>query len=170
MESLEHKINEIENEKATTEELRKQETQTNDSINELRQRIKEISETINNAEYENRKVALRNETYSKRSNVLIHGIKEKRGSLWETKEETGKLVIDFFQNALFINDPPSIKLAEVYRLSQHSVQRNNKKIVRPIIKKLTNDFDKQLIFKNLKRLKECKETLSLKPKTQVAVT
>ena len=81
MESLEHKINEIENEKATTEELRKQETQTNDSINELRQRIKEISETINNAEYENRKVALRNEMYSKRSNVLIHGIKEKRGSL-----------------------------------------------------------------------------------------
>ena len=55
MESLEHKINEIENEKATTEELRKQDTQTNDSINELRQRIKEISETINNAEYEKKK-------------------------------------------------------------------------------------------------------------------
>ena len=50
--------------KATTEELRKQETQTNDSINELRQRVKEISETINNAQYENKKIAVKNEMYS----------------------------------------------------------------------------------------------------------
>ena len=48
-----------------------------------------------------KKIALRNEMYSKRFNVLIHGIK-KSGSMWETKEETGKLVIDFFQNALLI--------------------------------------------------------------------
>ena len=114
MESLEHKINKIE--KATMEELRKQKTLTNDSINELRQRIKEISETISNAKYENRKIALRNDMYSKRFNVLIYGIKEKSGSVWETKEETGKLVIDFFQHALLIDDPASIKLADIHRL------------------------------------------------------
>ena len=68
--NMESKINKIENEKATMEELRKQEMQTNDSINELRQRIKEISETINNAEYENRKIALRNKMCSKRLCVL----------------------------------------------------------------------------------------------------
>ena len=90
MESLEHKINEIENKKATTEESRKNETQTNDSINELKQRIKEISKTISvwdSAEYENRKIALRNEMYSKRFNVLFHGIKEKSGSVWEKRKK-----------------------------------------------------------------------------------
>ena len=170
MESLEHKINEIENEKAITEELRKQEPKTNDSINELRQRVKEISEMFNNAEYENRKTALRNEMYSKRFNVLIHGIKEKSGSVWETKEETGKLAIDFFQNALLIDDPASIKLADAHRLPQHPVLRNSKKIERPIIIKLTNAFDKQLTFKNLKCLKEYNETLNLKPKNPGYVT
>ena len=33
IESLEYKISEIENEKATTEDLKKQKTQTNDSVN-----------------------------------------------------------------------------------------------------------------------------------------
>ena len=164
VESIEHKINKIKNEKATTKELRKQETQTNDFINEHSQRITEISETINNAEYENRKNALRNEMYSKRFNNLIHGIKEKSGSVRETKEETGKLVIDFFQNALLIDDPASVKLAYVHRLPQHPVLRNNKKIVRPIIIKLMNAFDKQLVFNNLKPLKEHNETSNLKPK------
>ena len=63
--------------------------------------------------------------YNKRY-VLIHGIKEKSGSVWETKEETGKLVIDFFQNVLLINDPASIKLAGIHRLPQHPVLRNKK--------------------------------------------
>ena len=41
---------------------------------------------------------------------------------------------------------------------------NNKKIVRSIIIKLTNAFEKQLVFKNLMRLKEYNETWNLKPK------
>ena len=32
-------------------------------------------------------------------NVLIHGIKEKSDSVWQTKEETEKLMFDFLQNA-----------------------------------------------------------------------
>jgi len=83
---------------------------------------------INHTVYEYRKTALKNEMYSKRFNVLIHDIKEKSGSMWETKKETGKLVYDFFQNALLINNPESIKLADVHRLSQHPVVRNNRKL------------------------------------------
>ena len=64
---------------------------------------------------------------------LIYGIKERSGCVWETKEETGKLVIDFFQNALLIDDPASIKLADAHGLPQHPVLRNNKKNVRAII-------------------------------------
>ena len=40
--------------------------------------------------------------------------------------------------------------------------RNNEKAVRPVIIKLTNFFDKQLTFKNLKHLKNYNEALNLK--------
>ena len=36
--------------------------------------------------------------------------------------------------------------------------------MRPIIIKLTNVFDKQLVFKKLRHLREYNETLNLKPK------
>ena len=97
---------------------------------------------INHAAYENNKITLKNETYSKRFNVLIHGIKEKSGNVWETKEETAKLENDFLSNALLIEYPDAIKLADIHTLPQHPVVRNNRKVVRPIIIKLTNSFDK----------------------------
>jgi len=82
------------------------------------------------------------------------------------EEETGKLVYDFFQNALLIDNPESIKLADVHRLPQHPLVRNDKKLGRPVIIKLTNSFDKQLIFKNLKHLKTYNDSLHLKPKNR----
>ena len=49
-------------------------------------------------------------------------------------------------------------------MPQHPVLRNGKKIQRPIIIKLTNFFDKQLIYKSLKNQKLYNNELNLKPK------
>ena len=45
-----------------------------------------------------------------------------------------------------------------------NVLKNEKKIQRPIIIKLTNLFDKQLIYKSLKNLKLYNNELNLKPR------
>ena len=47
---------------------------------------------------------------------------------------------------------------------QHPVQKNGKKIQRPIIIKLTNVFEKPLIYKSLKNLKLYNNKLNLKLK------
>ena len=49
-------------------------------------------------------------------------------------------------------------------MPQHPVQKYGKKIPRPIIIKLTNLFDKHLIFKSLTNMKLYNNELNLKPR------
>ena len=49
-------------------------------------------------------------------------------------------------------------------MPKQPVLKNGKKIQRPIIIKLTNLFDKQLIYKSLKNLKLYNNELNLKPR------
>ena len=58
----------------------------------------------------------------------------------------------------------SIKSADNYRLPQHSILRNSKKIQRPIIIKLNNSFYKQLVYKFLKSLTSFNNELNSKPR------
>ena len=74
-----------------------------------------------------------------------------------------KIVREFFHNALSINSK-NIKFADIHRIPQHPVQTNAKKIQRPTIIKLTNLFDKQLIYKSLKNLKLYNNKWNLKPR------
>ena len=79
-------------------------------------------------------------------------------------ERNEKIVREFFHNALTIKNSENIKFAVIHRMPQHPVLKNGKKIQRPIIIKLTNLFDKQLIYKSLKNLKLCNKELNLKPR------
>ena len=79
-------------------------------------------------------------------------------------ERNEKIVREFFHNALTIKNSENIKFADIHRMPQHPVLKNGKKIQRPIIIKLTNLFDKQLIYKSLKNLKLCNKELNLKPR------
>ena len=117
---------------------------------------------VQNNHQRNRKENLKNEAYSKRFNILIHGLKEQDSNVWETREKTEKTVREFFHNALNIKNSDNKKFADIHRMPKQPVLKNGKKIQRPIIVKLTNLFDKQLIYKSLKNLKLYNNELNLK--------
>ena len=98
------------------------------------------------------KEALMHESYSKRLNLLIHGLKEKKSTENETKLETCEIFNDFLLNGLRV-DSTKIQLVDIHRLPQHPVSRSGKRVTRPIIIKLANAMDKQTIMANLKHLK-----------------
>ena len=95
---------------------------------------------------------------------MIHGLKEQNSNVWETRERTEKTVREFFHNALNIKNSENIKFADIHRMPKQPVLKNRKKIQRPIIVKLTNLFDKQLIYKSLKNLKLYNNELNVKPR------
>ena len=95
---------------------------------------------------------------------MIYGLKEQDSSVWETRKKTEKTVREFFHNALNIKNSDNIKFADIHRMFKQPVLKNGKKIQRPIIIKLTNLFDKQLIYKSLKNLKLYNKELNLKPR------
>ena len=88
------------------------------------------------------------ESYDKRLNLLIHGIEE--FDAWKTLEKIKKLIYNFMKDGLLIDDLLTISLADYYHLPQQPIFRNNHKVHRPIIIKLTNSTDKKLIFTKLK--------------------
>ena len=105
------------------------------------------------------KEAVQREAYSKRMNLLIHGIDEKTDNVWETKAETTEIFNKFLINGLQL-DPAKISLIDIHRLPQYLVTKNKVKITRPIIIKLAYVTEKQLIMNNLKKLKACNEQLN----------
>ena len=104
------------------------------------------------------------ESYDKRLNLLIHGLEE--SDAWETLEKTNKLIHNFIKAGLLIDDPLTISLVDYHRLPQQPTFRNNHKVHRPIIIKLTNSTDKKLIYTKLKSLikyNEIRKSFDKKP-------
>ena len=56
------------------------------------------------------KMKLQNEAYSKRLNVLIHGIVEDQENPWENRDTTVKLLNNFLTDGLKIDDPDELPL------------------------------------------------------------
>ena len=82
------------------------------------------------------------ESYDKRLNILIHGIKENSDSPWKKHEESLDKFHDFLKNGLQIEDPDAVEVVDIHRLPQHPVQRFGRNVVRPIIVKLLTMQDK----------------------------
>jgi len=132
--------------------------------------VVESTMTVNNAAIEEcfgkidflLKENLMQNSYSKRMNILIHGIDEIKDKN-ETKIQTKELFEDFLIFGLKIN-PATIGIADIQRLPQHKVLIRGIPATRPIIVKLQTTFDKARFFQNAKKLKnynEEKETLHL---------
>ena len=142
----------------------------NEKFNEQAERITDLKHQIDDkADQEDydkllkkinklEKEALMHESYSKRLNLLIHGLKEKKSTKNETKLETCEIFFDFLLNGLQL-DPTKIQLVNIHRLPRHPVSRSGKRVTRPIIIKLANAMDKQTIMANLKYLKPYNEAL-----------
>ena len=92
------------------------------------------------------------EIYSKRFNLIIHGIEEEKNVAWEGREKTERLLNEFFTEGLQVN-PHEIGIADFHRLPQHPIYRDQKKVDRPIIIQLTTSTDKHKIMSSLKHLK-----------------
>ena len=103
------------------------------------------------------KTAIMQESYSKRLNVLIHGIKEDEGNAWEKREATVQKFKTSLNDGLNIN-PNDIELVDIHRLPQYPIKKNGKTMHRPIIVKLINTQDKNRIFSFAKNLKTFNET------------
>ena len=95
------------------------------------------------------------DSYSKRLNILFHGAEETVGSN-ETKEQT-KTAFEILLKDAFELESDAIEIVDVHRLLQYPIKKQGKFVVIPIIAKVLTTFDKDLIFKNISKLKEYNE-------------
>ena len=86
------------------------------------------------------------ESYDKRLNILIHGVTEE-------KEKTLEKFQDFLKNGLKIEHPMDIEYVDIHRLPQYPIQKHGRTVHRPVIVKLLTMNDKNVIFENVKHLK-----------------
>ena len=140
-------------------------TVSDGKIEDLLSRIKVLEDN----KTETDKDALMKESYSKRLNILIHGVDEDQDSPWETHQQTLEKFNNFLSEALKL-DPKEISLADIHRLPQRPVIRQGSKVTRPIIVKLVQAFDKSRIMRELKRLKSYNEARKKNSKQTVYVT
>ena len=114
----------------------------------MNQKIKKLESMIESYE----KSAVMQESYDKRLNILIHGIKEDNDSSWEKHDTTVTKFQEFLKKGLKIDDPEDIEFVDIHRLPQYLVKKNDWPFSRPIIVKLLTMHDKHLIFKSVKHL------------------
>ena len=122
------------------------------SFDELAERVQKLEAF----KHDLKKEELMRESYSKRLNLLIHGLEEKKESVWETRIETQEIFNRFLFDGLKL-EPNSISLVDIHRLPQHPIMRQEKKVTRPIIIKLSNARDKKTILDSLVKLKKFNE-------------
>ena len=121
---------------------------TQDDLIKLENRVKQIEQTLNI----NKKEELLRELYSKRLNILIHGLNESKQA-WETTTQTKTVLAKFFTEGREI-DLNSLSLVDCHRLPQQPIFKQGQKVTKPIILKLANAFDKRLILKAVSKLKK----------------
>ena len=120
---------------------------TDEDYRKLEKKINSLEHVLQNKSNED----LMSELYSKRLNLLIHGLDETKEA-WETKIQTKSMLAKFFQEGLDL-DLNSISLVDCHHLPQRPIFKQGQKITRPIKIKLTNAFDKSVIFNSASNLK-----------------
>ena len=99
------------------------------------------------------KLKLQNEAYSKRFNVLIHGIPEDPKNPWESRDSTVKLFHKFLIDGLKFEDFNELPLVDMHRLSQRPIYTDKGGVNRSIVIMSYNSNDKHWLFSRLKFLK-----------------
>ena len=119
-----------------------------DLFKRLKLRVEQLEQERANAKQDE----VAREAYSKRLNLLVHGIEESKEEVWETKQSTLDKFDQFLENGLKICRS-QIKVTDIHRLSQRPLFKQGHQVCRPIIVKLSSVFDKQLILSSCKNLK-----------------
>ena len=85
---------------------------------------------------------------------MVHGLEEQSDSAWKKREMTENIFRKFLAEGLKIDHPNDYSIVDLHRLPQYPLFKNNVKLNRPIIFKLSNNYGKQLIMSRLKLLKD----------------
>ena len=125
-------------------------------VRELEERIAELELQQENLKLKNKQEKISIDAYSKRFNLIIHGLKKNRDKAWESREETESVFYKFLSKGIGLNRT-YVKLADLHRLTQQPIFEGTVKIDRSIIFKLTNAGDKHAIMSRLKNLKSYNE-------------
>ena len=131
------------------------------------QLLKDKVATLENFILDYQKTTVMQESYAKRLNILIHGIKEdiKEDHPWEKREETVTKFQNILKDGLKIDETDDMEFVDIHRLPQHPISSKGKAINRPIIVKLLSLEDKNLIFKSTRNLKDFNEKRKRDDKT-----
>ena len=132
---------------------------------QVRMHADELSRVIDLTEQqqlEASKMKLQNEAYSKRLNVLIHGIVKDQKNLWENRDTTVKLFKKILTDGLKIDDPNELPLVDIHRLPQRLLYNEKGRVNCLIIIRLYNYDDKHWLFSQLKFLKSYSDKRKLK--------
>ena len=127
---------------------------------ELQGKVSSLEDQLEVLYSDLKKDALMKESYEKRLNILVHGLRETE-SPWEKREDSLSLFRDFVKDGLKIDDPTSIAVVDAHRLPQRPIFKNGKRICRPLIVKLSTISDKNKIFGHVKNLKNFNEARNL---------
>ena len=119
-----------------------------DLFKRLKLRVEQLEQERANAKQDE----VAREAYSKRLNLLIHGIEESLEEIWETKQSTLEKFDRFLENGLKISRS-QIKVIDIHRLPQRPLFKQGYQVCRSIIVILGSVFDKQLILSSCKNLK-----------------
>ena len=159
--SLEEKLDKYDDNIAEfNERLAKQEHKIKNISNDLEEKVSltdyhKLRDRIASLEFEKKeakKLELQQESYSKRLNLLTHGLGEVGSSAWETKTQTLNVFNKFMTDGLGLY-PKSISLVDIHCLPQRPIVKQRSNITRPIVIKLATAMDKHIVMSNLKNLK-----------------
>ena len=136
---------------------------TEQVIDDLEKRISHLEQFQHAAKCQE----IANEANSKRLNLLIHGLDE--NDVWEKKETDLLIFKIFLQEGLNLN-LQDINIIDIHRLSQWPISKQGKRLIRPIIAKLSNFFEKQQILSACKFLKTFNDIRKVANSQSVYVT
>ena len=131
-----------------------------EEVSIVKKQVEKLENELKFSIQKQRKQETAKEAYSKRLNLLIHGLTESTNPC-EKREETVEKYEKFVSDGLKL-DLASINISDIHRLPQHSIYKNGKKITRPVIITLSSVFDKQSIFEAVKNLKNSIKIIILK--------
>ena len=126
-------------------------TSNDDRSKETDKRLNALERKFMEMKDQNEKEKLLKELYDKRLN-LLHGKEDKA---WESRKESKEHVLDFFQNALKLENASEITIVDVHRLPANKINARRGSVPgkRPIIFKLATIEDRGKIMKAMGNLK-----------------
>ena len=102
--------------KIQVEDLAKQRVEEREVMIKQLQMITQLTNQLQGYKQTTERENLSREAYSKRFNLLVHGLEEDQTNLWENRTVTENLLKKFFIQGLKMENPEQINIVDLHRL------------------------------------------------------